>query len=66
MTLFLDQLGVRNNDSQSVALLPASTSKKINKNPKTGEIISKKWVTSQWIEIESNDVFKIDQTYRHL
>ena len=44
---FLDRLGVRNNDSQAVALLPASTSKKINKNPKTGEIISKKWVTTQ-------------------
>ena len=63
---FLDRLGVRNNDSQSVALLPASTSKKINKNPKTGEIISKKWITNQWIEIESNDVFNIDQTYRQM
>ena len=61
---FLDLHGVKNNDYQSVALLPASTSKEINKNPETGEIISKKWVTNQWIEIESNDVFNIDQTYR--
>ena len=60
---FLDRYDVKNNDYQSVALLPASTSKEINKNPKTGEIISKKWVTTQWIEIESNDVFNIDQTY---
>ena len=39
---FLDRYDVNNNDYQSVALLPASTSKEINKNPKTGEIISKK------------------------
>ena len=63
---FLDRYDVKNNDYQSVALLPASTSKEINKNPKTGEIISKKWVTTQWIEIESNDVFNIDQTYRQM
>ena len=63
---FLDRYGVNNNDYQTVALLPASTSKEINKNPKTGEIISKKWVTTQWIEIESNDVFNIDQTYRQM
>ena len=63
---FLDRYEVNNNDYQSVALLPASTSKEINKNPKTGEIISKKWVTNQWIEIESNDVFNIDQTYRQM
>ena len=63
---FLDRYDVKNNDYQSVALLPASTSKEINKNPKTGEIISKNWVTTQWIEIESNDVFNIDQTYRQM
>ena len=63
---FLDRLGVRNNDSQAVALLPASTSTETSKHPKTGEIISKKWVTTQWIEIESNDVFNIDQTYRQI
>ena len=63
---FLDRYGVNNNDYQSVALLPASTSKEISKHPKTGEIISKKWVTTQWIEIESSDVFNIDQTYRQI
>ena len=61
---FLNHNGVQNNDYQTVALLPVSTSKEISKHPKTGEIISEKWVTTQWIEIESNDVFNIDQTYR--
>ena len=63
---FLNRNGVRSNDSQSVALLPASTSKEVTKNYKTGEIISTKWITSQLIEIESNDVFNIDQTYRKM
>ena len=63
---FLDRYGVTNNDYQTIALLPASTSTEISKHPKTGEIISKKWVTTQWIEIESNDVFNIDQTYRQI
>ena len=36
------------------------------KNSKTGEIISTKWVTTQWIEIESDDVFNIDKTYRKM
>tara|TARA_Y100001968_G_scaffold243043_1_gene226806 strand:- start:1006 stop:1146 length:141 start_codon:yes stop_codon:yes gene_type:complete len=39
---FHDRYDVNNNDYQAVALLFASTSKQINKNPKTGEIISKK------------------------
>ena len=63
---FLNRHGVSNNNYQSIALLPASTSKNISKNPKTGEIISRKWVTTQWIEIESNDVVKIDKTYRKM
>jgi len=63
---FLNRHGVKSNDSQSVALLPASTSKEVTKNYKTGEIISTKWITSQLIEIESNDVFNIDQTYRKM
>tara|TARA_Y100001968_G_scaffold185871_1_gene170212 strand:- start:1087 stop:1878 length:792 start_codon:yes stop_codon:yes gene_type:complete len=63
---FLDRNGVKNNDYQSVALLPASTSELISRHPKTGEIISKQWVTSQWIEIESKEVFNIDQTYRKM
>jgi len=63
---FLNRNGVRSNDSQSVALLPASTSIEVTKNYKTGEIISTKWITSQLIEIESNDVFNIDQTYRKM
>ena len=63
---FLDRYGVNNNDYQSVALLPASTSKEVRKNYKTGEIISTKWITSQLIEIESNDVFNIDATYRKI
>ena len=63
---FLNRHGVKSNDSQSVALLPASTSKEVTKNYKTGEVISTKWITSQLIEIESNDVFNIDQTYRKM
>ncbi len=63
---FLNRNGVRTNDSQSVALLPASTSEVKTKNSKTGEIISTKWVTTQWIEIESDDVFNIDKTYRKM
>tara|TARA_B100000700_G_scaffold259665_1_gene294616 strand:+ start:1198 stop:1989 length:792 start_codon:yes stop_codon:yes gene_type:complete len=63
---FLLSYGVKNNDFQSVALLPASTSKEISKNSITGEITSKKWVTTQWIEIESSDVFNIDETYRKI
>ena len=63
---FLNRHGVKSNDSQSVALLPASTSKEVTKNSKTGAIISTKWVTTQWIEIESNDVFNIDKTYRKM
>ena len=63
---FLNRHGVKSNDSQSVALLPASTSKEVRKNYKTGEIISTKWITSQLIEIESNDVFNIDATYRKI
>ena len=63
---FLNRHGVTPNDSQSVALLPASTSEEVTKNSKTGAIISTKWVTTQWIEIESNDVFNIDKTYRKM
>ena len=63
---FLNSYGIINNDSQSVALLPASTSKLVTKNPKTGVINSTKWVTSQWIEIESSDVFIIDKTHRKI
>ncbi len=63
---FLNRNGIRSNDSQSVALLPASTSEVKTKNSKTGEIISTKWVTTQWIEIESDDVFNIDKTYRKM
>ena len=61
---FLNRHGIQNNDYQTVALLPASTSKKISKHLKTGEIISTNWITTQWIEIESNDVYNIDKTYR--
>lgn len=64
--VFLNRHGVINNVYQSVALLPPSTTKEISKNPKIGEIISMKWLTNQWIEIESNDVFNIDKTYRKI
>ncbi len=63
---FLNRYGVNNDESQSVALLPASQSKLITKNSKTGNITSTKWITSQWIEIESTDVYKIDQTHRKI
>ena len=63
---FLKRYGVSNNEYQSVALLPASTLKEKYHNRRTGEIISSEWVTKQLIEIESNDVFNIDQTYRKM
>ena len=63
---FLNNYGVTNNNTQSVALLPASQSKRVTKNSKTGSILSTKWITSQWIEIESKDVYKIDQTHRKI
>ncbi len=63
---FLSLYGVNNNDYGSVALLPATTVKQSNKNRRTGETISTEWITTQFIEIESKDVFNIDQTYRKI
>ena len=45
---------------------PASTSKKEVRNPETGELVSTKWITSQWIEIESKDVSKVFKTHRKI
>ena len=63
---FLARNGVQNNSSHSVALLPASISKHVTRNSKSGAITSTKWLASQWIEIESSDVFKIDKTHRKI
>ena len=63
---FLSSNGLINNDYQSVALMPASTSEQVNRNSRIGEIVSKKWVTNQRIQVESNDVFNIDKTYREI
>ena len=63
---FLDSNGVKTNDYQTRELGPATTSKKVTKNTKTGEIISTHWLTSQWIEIESTDVANINKTHRKI
>ena len=63
---FLDRYGVKTNDYQTRELGPATTSKKVTKNTKTGEIISTHWLTSQWIEIESTDVANINKTHRKI
>ena len=63
---FLNSYGIKSNDYQTRELGPASTSKKITKNTKTGKIISTEWITSQWIEIESTDVFNINKAHRKI
>ena len=63
---FLNSNGVKTNDYQTVELGPATTSKKVTKNNKTGKIISTNWLTSQWIEIESTDVDNINSVHRKI
>ncbi len=63
---FLTSNGVKTNDYQTVELGPATTSKKVTKNNKTGKIISTNWLTSQWIEIESTDVDNINSVHRKI
>ena len=63
---FLDTYGIKTNDYQKRELGPATTSRKVTKNTKTGEIISTHWLTSQWIEIESTDVTNINKTHREV
>ena len=53
---FLKANQIENGNGELIDIGPASTSKKELRNPKTGELISTKWITSQWIEIESRDV----------
>ncbi len=57
-------IGIIKDKNESMEIGPAYTSKKEVRNPKTGVLISTNWVTSQWIEIQSNDVSKIDKTHR--
>ena len=63
---FLDSYGVKTNDYQTRELGPATTSKKVTKNNKTGKIISTNWLTTQWIEIESTDVDNINSVHRKI
>ena len=57
---------IKENKSETMSIGPASTSKKEVRNPKTGELISTNWITTQWIEIESKNVSKIDKTHRKI
>ena len=63
---FLNSYGIKSNRYQTRELGPATTSKKITKNTKTGKIISTEWLTSQWIEIESTDVANINKAHRKI
>ncbi len=63
---FLKANQIENGKGDSMDIGPASTSKKEVRNPETGELVSTKWITSQWIEIESKDVSKIFKTHRKI
>ena len=63
---FLKANQKENGKGDSMDIGPASTSKKEVRNPETGELVSTKWITSQWIEIESKDVSKIFKTHRKI
>ncbi len=63
---FLNSYNVKTNDYQKVELGPATTSKQVTKNNKTGKIISTFWLTSQSIEIESTDVGNINEVHRKI
>ena len=63
---FLKANQIENGNGELMDIGPASTSKKEVRNPETGELVSTKWITSQWIEIESKDVSKIFKTHRKI
>ena len=63
---FLKANQIENGNGELMDIGPASTTKKEVRNPETGELVSTKWITSQWIEIESKDVSKIFKTHRKI
>ncbi len=63
---FLKANQIKNGNGELMDIGPASTSIKEVRNPETGELVSTKWITSQWIEIESKDVSKIFKTHRKI
>jgi len=60
---FLKENGIENGKHQEVYLGPASISERITKHPKTNEIIRTEWITYQDIEIQSNDVYRIQDAH---
>ena len=60
---FLKANGIVDGIKQEVYLGPASINERTTKNPKTNEIIRTEWITYQNIEIQSNDVYRIQKTH---
>tara|TARA_Y100001978_G_scaffold191553_1_gene195768 strand:- start:260 stop:1042 length:783 start_codon:yes stop_codon:yes gene_type:complete len=58
---FLKTNGIVDGIKQEVYLGPASINKNTTKNPKTNEVIRTEWITYQNIEIQSNDVYRIQE-----
>ena len=61
--LFLKANGIEDEIKQVVYLGPATIKEYETKNPKTNEIIRTEWITYQNIEIQSNDVYRIQKTH---
>jgi len=60
---FLKANGIEDGIKQEVYLGPASIKEYETKHPKTNEIIRSEWITYQSIEIQSNDVHRIQKTH---
>ena len=60
---FLKANGIENGIKHEVYLGPASIKEYETKHPKTNEIIRTEWITYQSIEIQSNDVYRIQETH---
>ena len=60
---FLKVNGIVDVIKQEVYLGPARINERKTKNPKTNEIIRTEWITYQNIEIQSNDVYRIQKTH---
>ena len=60
---FLKDNGIEDGIEHLVYLGPASINEYETKHPKTNEIIRTEWITYQSIEIQSNDVHRIQKTH---
>ena len=63
---FLKANGIEDGIKHEVYLGPASIQEYETKHPKTNEIIRTEWITYQSIEIQSNDVHRIQKICRGL